>query len=158
MAIIIINNVNSDPQNKTRGIGVYSRELFKALKTLKSDHQFILATQPSQLDQADLIHFPYFQLFFTSLPAKKTAKWVITIHDLIPLSLPKYFQPGIKGQLALKKQLTRVKQAEAIITDSNYSQTDITKHLGLVISKIKVIPLAPGKEFKPLSQKVVRQI
>lgn len=120
-----------------RGIGVYANELIKRIPHVDSK-------------DADIIHFPHFDLFFLSLPLRKTAKWVVTVHDVIPLIFPKHFPPGLRGTIKFHIQKHLLHQADAIITDSLNSKKDIIKHLHIPAQKIHVIYLGVSEAFHPL--------
>jgi glycosyltransferase involved in cell wall biosynthesis len=136
--------------NSGRGIGAYTRELLKALRALSSD-EFPLRIQATHElghtviapeNDFDLIHYPYFDLFFSTLPAKHELPVVVTVHDVIPLLYPKHYPPGIKGRLRFWKQKQSLQQAQLIITDSFASKDGIVKHLGIPANRVRVIPLA----------------
>ncbi len=126
--------------NKTRGIGVYASNLKKNLP------QNILSNST-----ADVTHFLNFDLFFLSLPLSKTSKWVVTVHDVIPLIFPAQFPKGIRGQAKLFLQKVNLARADAIITDSQNSKKDIVKHLHIPANRIHVIHLGVDKSFTPLN-------
>src|SRR6266498_682552 len=95
--------------HKIRGIGFYTRNLVHELKkvikkTGWSLSEVNLQTVKKQSTSYDLIHYPYFDLFFISLPFLKVTKLVVTIHDVIPLLLPEHYPPGIKGKIKFQIQ------------------------------------------------------
>lgn len=144
-----------------RGVGKYTQELIKALreeskrvKELEID-TFDLSTDKSWLlaNQYDVVHYTYFNPFFITLPFKKAAKVIVTIHDLIPLIYPRQYPPGIRGKIRFFIQKYLVRQADAIITDSETSKKDIVRFLGIPQKTIYVIYLAPSKSFKVISDK-----
>lgn len=136
--------------HKTRGIGVYTRELSQALKKIDRTNQYFLTTRPRDVKHISLIHYPYFDLFFRTLPLKHPVPIVVTIHDLIPLVLPQYFKPGLRGQFHFWLQRHSLKQAAAIITDSQNSKRDIIQYFHIPPEKITVIPLAVPIGFTKL--------
>lgn len=140
-----------------RGIGVHTRELLRAigLKTKKLKDLKIEAVDFGKvnLEGYDLVHFPYFHPFFLTIPAKVPTKFIVTIHDLIPLLYPKHHPPGIKGRLRYRMQKRRVKNADGIITISETSKKDIVRFLGVSPQKIYVTYLAPREIFKKIYDK-----
>ncbi|PJE68881.1 hypothetical protein COU96_02790, partial [Candidatus Shapirobacteria bacterium CG10_big_fil_rev_8_21_14_0_10_38_14] len=103
--------------------------------------------------QFDIVHYPYFDLFWLTLPIKKPKPTVVTIHDVIPLVFPQHFPLGIKGKIKFKIQKFSLKGVKAVITDSKNSKKDIANWLAYPKEKIYVIPLAPGKEFRPITNR-----
>lgn len=129
-----------------RGIGKYTRELVKALqKENKRVKDFKLAT-----DNYDLVHYPYFDLFFHTLPIIKITKTVVTIHDVIPLIYPDHYPPGVKGKINFYLQKLALKNVDAVVTDTETSKKDIERFMGLPQEKIHLVYLAPAKIFKRL--------
>jgi glycosyltransferase involved in cell wall biosynthesis len=149
MSKITINVSKLHSANKTRGIGIYANALVNSLSKVTSTHQYSLATKKSLLKYADLIHYPFFDLFFLTLPLRQLTKSVVTIHDVTPLVFLKQFKPGIRGKAKLKIQLHALKNVDAIITDSNNSKNDIIKYLKVSSEKIYVVYLGVSDEFKP---------
>ena len=128
--------------HKTRGIGIYTRELSQGLRKVDKINSYILTTRPHQVKQVSLIHYPYFDLFFHTLPIQKRTRTVVTIHDVIPLIFPLWFKPGLRGRFHLFLQKLALKKVDAVITDSHNSKTDIVKYLKVPADKIHVVHLA----------------
>jgi glycosyltransferase involved in cell wall biosynthesis len=133
--------------DSVRGIGVYTRELLKALKMGGVD------TSKSDLSEYDVIHFTRFNPFIVSIPftKPKNAKFVLTIYDLIPLIYPGHYPPGVKGliKLTINKYLIK-KNVDAIITISETSKKDICRFFGVDPKKVFVTYLAPRSMFRKL--------
>lgn len=140
-----------------RGIGSYTASLQEALTKTKSDLE-IVDFEKSPNEKVDLIHFPYFDLFFHTLPIKKTCKRIVTIHDVIPLVSPNHFPTGIKGKLNLFLQKAALKNTDLVICDSKSSKKDVIKILGYPEEKIRVIYLAPDSSFRKLEPKNIQKI
>lgn len=140
--------------HKVRGVGVYTRELLRALKkeSKRARELKIEAVdfEKSDLTKYDLVHYPYFNPFFITLPQNKSTKIVVTIHDLIPLVYPKNYPPGIQGKLRFQIQKYLLKNVGGVITVSETSKKDIVRFLSIPAEKIKVIYEAPRKIFKKL--------
>lgn len=126
-----------------RGIGSYTRQLQKALA---SQAELELVEQPQT---ADLIHYPFFDLFSPTLPLLQRKPAVVTIHDVIPLLFPKFYPLGKRGLVNLVRQRLALRQVAAVITDSEASKTDIAKYLKVKLDKISVVPLAANPELRP---------
>jgi glycosyltransferase involved in cell wall biosynthesis len=78
-----------------------------------------------------------------------TWKTIVMIHDLIPLTFKSYSTKGffanlLKGMF-YKSRLKYVKQANHIITNSNYSESEIVRLLDIPTNKITPIPLGVEK-------------
>lgn len=135
--------------HKTRGIGMYTRRLVETLHKVDKRNQYILTTKAKFVRNADLVHFPYFDLFFHTLPLWRKTKTVVTIHDLIPLILTKEFPVGIRGKAAFLLQRLALRNVDAVITDSENSKKDIINFLKITPEAIHVIYLAADEAFKP---------
>ena len=139
--------------HKFRGIGAYTKRLVEALQSLKrADFKVILVEKGRIPKECHLIHYPYFDLFFMTLPLMRKKKTVVTIHDTTPLVFPEHFPPGVKGKLKFKAQKMILKTVDGVITDSKNSKKDIIKYLGYPQGKIFVVPLAAGDIFKPIAE------
>lgn len=103
-------------------------------------------------EEIDVLHLPSHMAlqvnpFFVSSQVKK----VLTIHDLIPFffkdKLPffyKFWAPSLK---LIKNR------PHCIITDSQNTRNDLINHLQIPEEKIKVIPLAPNKDYTFMEDK-----
>jgi len=156
---VVIDILPLHTGHKTRGIGTYTRELSRALRQADKANAYILTTRPREITNISLVHYPYFDLFFHTLPLKKTTRTVVTIHDVIPLIFPRWFRPGIRGRFRFWLQALALRKVDAIITDSHNSREDIVKYLKIDPQKIHVIPLAAAAEFShPLSSRQLSKI
>ena len=110
-----------------------------------SDHERaekILALS-STLEQSDLIYSPYYPL-----PSKREAKAILTIHDLIPLVHPEWFNNPSTIRFFEKNLRESAKCVDKIIADSHCTKRDIVKFYDIEEEKIEVIHLAPSLIFK----------
>ncbi|NCN82811.1 MAG: glycosyltransferase family 4 protein [Candidatus Pacebacteria bacterium] len=137
-----------------RGIGTYTRELVAVLE--QEDIVITRITKRKKIvkEEFDLIHYPYFDLFSSSLHIHKSIPGVVTIHDLIPLQFPDHYEPGFRGKLALFQQKKQLQKARHVITDSEFSKGQLREYLGLSEEKISVVPLAgnPAIHAQPAEQ------
>lgn len=128
-----------------RGIGSYTRNLKEALQ--KNEDVVLVGSE----EEADLVHYPYFGLFFNTL--KNSGKpTVVTVYDVIPLIYPKYYTAGIRGKLKFLLQKNKLKKVEAVITISETSKKDIIRFLDIPEEKIYPIHLAPSRQFRMMSK------
>ena len=139
--------------HKVRGIGSYTKHLVEQFRKGSANIDFEFFENPSSPPPVDLVHYPYFDLFFHSLPISKKASRVVTIHDVIPLVFPQHFSSGIRGNINLLLQKLALKNVDAIICDSQTSKKDIINKLSVPQDKIHVVYLAPGPKFKKISDK-----
>lgn len=123
-----------------RGIGFYTKNLISAFE--KIDKIKLVSSDP------DIIHFPFFDLFYPSLPFVKKAPTVVTIHDVTPLVLSDKYPQGLRARISLQLQKFSLKSTAAILTDSHNSRGDIQKYLSVSENKIHVTPLAVDPVYK----------
>jgi len=138
---ILLATKNLHTDSKIRGIGVYARELTRALSDNFPQDSFT-TTQSST--PPDLIHYPFFDPFFLTLSIPKKIPTIITIHDLIPPKYPSHFPVGLRGKLKWLRQKSQAQKVDHIITDSNASKQDIIRLLSIPDSRVTVIPLGPS--------------
>lgn len=133
-----------------RGVGVYTKLLIEALQQYEKDHVFSLITHQHDIpDTCSLVHYPYFDPFFLTLPHFRKYRSVVTVHDLIPLVYPDKFPSGIKGGIRWQFQKVSLRSVRRVITDSETSKKDITRIVGRNPSTIDVIYLAPSIQRQP---------
>ncbi len=136
-------------KSKKRGIGFYTKHLVASLRKYDKANTYQLFIGKEKIPpKTDLVHYPYFDFFYLTLPLVKKTKTIVTVHDATPLVFPKKFPKGIKGLIKYKIQKTSLKRTDAVITDSHCSKRDIVKFLDYPKEKIFVIPLAPSENFK----------
>lgn len=154
---IAINTTPMSGGHSQRGIGLYTKELVNALAEFEPSHTYSFFTKISEIDsRSDVIHYPFFDPFFLTLPWVTPKPTVITCHDLIPISYKTHFPRGIRGEIKWqiqKKALLRV--ARNIITDSQASRDDIARLLNYPKERIITIPLAPRAVFHPVTDIIV---
>ncbi|HOX96102.1 MAG TPA: glycosyltransferase family 1 protein [Candidatus Woesebacteria bacterium] len=132
--------LDSGTHSQGRGVGFYADNLAKALEKSPS----IILTDKNP----DIIHYPFFDLFYHTLPIKKKNPTIVTVHDLTPLVLSSRYPKGAKGIFNLTLQWLALQSVSAIITDSENSKNDLIKLFRLPPEKITVIPLAIDSEFQ----------
>jgi len=137
-----------------RGTGIYTENIYIGLKKVNEISVNLISVKDG-LERFDLIHYPYFDPFFLTLPLLKKRPTVVTVHDLIPLKFPRYFPKGVKGYLKWQIQKFSLGQSDAIITDSYSSKEDIIKYAGINKDKIRVIYLGIGDGFKIIESKKI---
>ena len=134
-----------------RGVGVYTNNLIKSLGQYEKKHSYSFFTRGQKIPKnADIVHYPYFDPFFLTLPIIKAKPTVVTVHDVIPLVFPAKFPAGLRGNLKWQIQKLSLLGIRRVITDSESSKKDISKITGFDANRIDVVYLAPDPIFKPL--------
>lgn len=133
-----------------RGTGTYTKQLFEALQ--QNSSITLIPFTDRLAEDIDLIHYPYFDPFFLTLPRNQQKPFVVTVHDVIPLVYKHHFPPGLRGNIKWQIQKRSLLKAQAIITDSKASKRDIVTLLRINESKVHVVYLAPSAEFKPQTE------
>lgn len=132
---------DSKPLNQShmfRGIGNYTKNL---LTKLINSSKIELV---DSLINSDVIHYPYFDLFFNTLRIIKGKKNVVTIFDVIPLLYPMNYPSGIRGRINFELQKNALSNVDKIITISETSKKDIVRYLD--VPEKKVIPIHLASE------------
>ncbi|HEV2339142.1 MAG TPA: glycosyltransferase family 1 protein [Patescibacteria group bacterium] len=144
--------------HKVRGVGFYLLHLKDALQKYFPQHSYTFFTDPKSIPQnVNVVHYPYFDPYFQTLPLLKHHLTVVTVHDLTPLVFQKHFPAGIKGKLIWQLQKHLLKNVDGILTDSVCSKKDIHKLIGISNEKISVVYLAAGETFQKLSEKAINK-
>lgn len=136
--------------HKIRGVGAYINMLVENLPKFDARNEYVFVEDKNFPSDIDLIHYPYFDPFFITLPSKFHTKTIVTVHDLTPLVFPEHFPPGIKGRIKWIIQKSRLKKVDLVIADSECSKKDLERLVGLEESKVKVVYLAVDEKFKKL--------
>lgn len=112
-------------------------------------------------DNLDIVHF-----LCNTAPVGVPVKFVVTLHDIIPLTTPQTFEyaTGLSAYkcwaISAYSRLTIRKTAQSaskIITVSSYEKTQIREHLGIAPERICVTHLAPNPLFTPASQELKKK-
>lgn len=135
-----------------RGIGAYTAQLREQLQLINTIR--VVQTE----EEADLIHYPFFDLFFPTLPLLSRKPRVVTIHDVIPLQFPDHYPPGNRGKLALLKQKQALRTVKAVITDSQASARAIAEYLPVTPEKITSIYLAANPALAVPDQHILLKV
>lgn len=142
-------------QHRVRGTGFYIKNLQASLEKYYPENKYCYFSKGDSLRrEIDVVHYPYFEPFFLTLPLFFKNKTIVTVHDLTPLVFSSHFKAGLKGKLKWEIQKRRLRRVSAIIADSISSKKDIVKYVGINESKIKVVYLAAGPDFKRIHPSV----
>lgn len=154
MNIAILSPQTHTLSHRVRGSGFYIENLKKSLIHYDKKNSYIFPSEGEKFSQkVDLIHYPYFELFFLTLPFFKKTNTVVTIHDLTPLVFPEFFPRGIRGSIKWEIQKMLLKNVDHVITDSISSKKDICKFTKLSSDKVSVIYLGASEQYKKLNLK-----
>jgi glycosyltransferase involved in cell wall biosynthesis len=127
-----------------------------ALETYGKQHTCLFFTGKQSVPQdADIVHYPYFDPFFLTLPMVKRKPVVVTVHDLIPLVFPDKFPAGMRGSIKWKVQKLSLHGARRIIADSNSSKNDIARLAGINKEIIDTVYLAPDPAYQPITSQTL---
>ncbi|MEK7543311.1 MAG: glycosyltransferase family 1 protein [Patescibacteria group bacterium] len=138
--------------HKDRGVGMYTKLLIEALQKYEINHSYYFFTRGQKVpNDIELVHYPYFDPYFITLPFVFVKPTIITVHDLIPLVYPEHFPAGVRGALKWQYQRMQLKRAKRIIVDSQSSLRDIERIGGFPASLIDVIHLAASPEFRHIT-------
>ncbi len=152
---IAINTAPLSGGHSGRGIGLYTKELISALGKYVPGVDLSFFNGLGSLNpKADVVHYPFFDPFFLTLPWKISKPTVVTIHDLIPISYREHFPRGLRGEIKWQIQRRALRAvARTIITDSQASKREITRLLGFPANQTIAIPLAPREIFHPVKDR-----
>lgn len=146
-------------QHRVRGTGSYLTHLKESLLEYYPKNMYYFFSKGEKLPKAvGIVHYPYFEPFFLTLPLLKHSKTVVTVHDLTPFVFPQNFPGGIKGKIKWGIQRNSLKRSEAIIADSQSSKKDIRKFCDIPDEKIHVVYLAAGEEYKRVSKSEIERV
>ena len=144
--------------NSIRGIGFYVDNLYRSISGLSDISISWVPFQPFFLqNRFDIIHFPYFDITFPTLSLFRSAKTVVTVHDLTPLKFPKHFPMGTRGKVVWPMQKALLSTVDAIIADSYASKADITAFAKIPESKIHVVYLSQGNKSHRVTDQAILQ-
>lgn len=144
---VAISGLPLKSAHKGRGIGYYTNYLQEVLREDPSV-ELLEFTNLSEIKNVDVIHYPWFDLFFHTLPIRRGFPTVVTIHDVIPLVFSRYYPVGLRGRINFILQMIALRSCEQIITDSKVSKEDIIKYLKVEDERVTVIPLAADPKFR----------
>ncbi|MBV9469408.1 MAG: glycosyltransferase family 4 protein [Abitibacteriaceae bacterium] len=89
----------------------------------------------------DVLHFPW-NGGMPALVGRSKALKVMTLHDVLPFSIPDYF-PDVQAEINYRTQLQHdLEQADLVITDSYFSQGNITSEFRVAQEPVVVYPTA----------------
>jgi len=94
--------------------------------------------------KVDLFHSTFYAL---PLFGGNRTRWVITVHDLIPLAVPGAVGP--KNTAIFRKLYESARAADAVIVPSARTRGDLMRFLAIRPDRIQVIPMGVSAPFAP---------
>ncbi len=88
-----------------------------------------------------VVHFPWNGGIPSNLP-KRIFK-VMTLHDVLPLTIPHFFSSELRLRYHKKSLQQHIRRADLVITDSEYSRSQILSHFEVHREPIVVYPASP---------------
>ncbi len=104
--------------------------------------QVVFPRACARLD-VDVAHVPYW-----GPPLRSAVPIVVTVHDLIPLMLPRY-RGGALQRLYTALVSAALRRASGVVTDSEASRQDILEQLGLAPERVHAVPLGVDDRCRP---------
>lgn len=142
--------------HRARGMGVYTKNLIEALEKYGKKHTYVHIEASGRVPKdVDVMHYPYFDPFFLTLPIVKPKPSVVTVHDLIPLVFPDKFPAGMRGAIKWQIQRASLRGANRILADSDASKNDIARITGIHKERIDRVFLAPDPVFRTVTDQQV---
>lgn len=136
--------------HKVRGVGSYVSLIKDNIEKHDKKNKYIFFKNNNIPENIDVLHFPYFDPFFSMLPLTKKLKTIVTVHDLTPIKFKDKFPIGIRGFLKWQYNKRLLKKVDLIIVDSNASKRDVVKLVGISEKKVKVVYLAASPVYKKI--------
>ncbi len=142
-------------ESSVRGGGYYLDHLITSLSSLVNVSLIDFSLSPLAYKNFDVVHFPYFDEYFFTLPPILPKNTIISILDCTKLKFSDRFPVGMRARIAWPWQKRLVNKTAAIITISQSAKTDIERFFGIPEPKINVTYLAADPVFKP--QKIKKE-
>lgn len=140
----------STSAHKVRGVGSYIKMLVENLPKYNKKNDYVFIENKKFPLDVDLIHYPYFDPFFITLPFHSKKKFIVTVHDLTPLVFPEHFPVGVRGRAKWLMQKHLLQNASKVIVDSDCSGRDVRDIGAIKEDKIRTVYLAADQAFKKL--------
>lgn len=106
-----------------------------------------LSREVARTEGLDVFFFPSVYTYFPLPPGTRS---VVAIHDVIADRYPELTLPTWRARLFWKAKVAlAIRQAGTILTVSDYSAREISRHLGVPPDRIRVAGEAPAPVFRP---------
>src|SRR3990167_3850095 len=126
--------------HESRGIGAYTKNLVEEFKSEKWDFDFVFFDGKNYPADVDLVHYPYFDLYFRTLLLRRDKIRIVTIHDVIPLVFPQHYPAGIKGRINFFFQKIALKNIDLVMVGKALVDDKIpqTRAINSLIGKLEL--------------------
>lgn len=102
-------------------------------------------------DEIDVFHgLRYF------VPPARTYRVVTSFHDLFALTIPEY-SPEASNRMRAQWYKRAIERSDMIISSSQATKDDMMKYYDVADDKVRVVHLAPGEHFRPVTDDAVRE-
>lgn len=95
--------------------------------------------------KADVAFVPYW-----GSPGWRPCRTAVTVHDLIPFVLPAY-RGGLSQRLYTWLVSWTARRADVVLTDSQFSRSDIIQHLHISEERVHAVLLAADEQYRPIT-------
>ncbi|WP_297897475.1 glycosyltransferase [Methanobrevibacter sp.] len=155
-------------QSHKQGMGSYSRVLYESIKDQKEFNIKMISQDDSIIQNDNALDYLFFSIIELKFKIKKAGVYhalspiesiyldpdrsVVTIHDLIPIKMPKLISNGIQAKLLklfFDKSMKKAIKCKKIIAVSDETARDVQNYYNINIDDIKVIRQAIKSGFFP---------
>jgi glycosyltransferase involved in cell wall biosynthesis len=153
VAVKIIHWNASEKSRLVGGVKRYEDELFANIEALgkdieieriqRVDNRILGSVVPSwflryRCKDADIVHAT-FQTIAPAVYLRKPKKFIVTVHDLIPLSYPSMARKDISARIQWMLTPRALKKVDRIIAVSEFTKKEVVRLTGIEGSKIDVV-------------------
>jgi len=137
------------------GMKAYARELAARLPRVAPDLRFVALRDGANFGWDEQVRLPrairhsgasltHFLSLYT--PVVSPRPYIVTIHDLIHLHFPQYFKSKVPAYYQTVVRFV-TSRAARVITDDERTIDDLQRFLGVVPSRVRVVPLGVDDRF-----------
>jgi glycosyltransferase involved in cell wall biosynthesis len=168
---VIVKIIHWNSIQKSRRIGGqkrYEDELFNNIKALRKDieieriqrvdNKILGSMVPSwflryRCKDADIVHAT-FQTIAPAAYLRKPKKFIVTVHDLIPLSYPSMARKDISARIQWMLTPRALKKVDRIIAISEFTKKEVVRLTGIEESKVDVVHQGVDhSRYRPMDRK-----
>ncbi|MCI0433225.1 MAG: glycosyltransferase family 4 protein [Gemmatimonadetes bacterium] len=129
------------------GVGIEAAVHAASAQTYRSPADLLRMTAAVRRERPDVLFLPSVYTFFPLPPGQRA---VVTIHDAIPERFPALTMPTRRARWFWNAKVwLAVRQADLILTVSDYAAGEIESALGVSRARIRVATEAPAAAYAP---------